>query len=168
LLEKVLVQRHTATASATPSMVRQTQPPYSRDVKNRALHGERAHPDGYAINTSAVFQHYSTGNALLISSQQTNTNNRTYSSLFSNMVGKEQLGVECRLPRHCRRGGSAEARTGKHELARARRSPGWRSKAAIQLGPRPSSLPPEPMPSIRLISKLRSPDDACTSTTLSG
>jgi hypothetical protein len=122
------------------------------------------HPDGYAINTSAVFQHYSKGNTLLISSRQTNTNNRTYSSLFSNMVGKEQLGVECGLPRHCRRGGSAEARTGKHELVRARRSPGWRSKAAIPLGPRPSSLPPEPMPSIRLISKLRSPDDACTST----
>jgi hypothetical protein len=38
--------------------VRQAQPS-PRDVKNRALHGERAHPDGYALNASACFQHYS-------------------------------------------------------------------------------------------------------------
>ena len=56
LLEKVLVQRHAATALATPSTVRQTQPPHPRNVKNRALHGERAHSDGYALNAIAVVQ----------------------------------------------------------------------------------------------------------------
>ncbi|SRR5260370_5440659 len=56
LLKKVLVQRHPASVLATPSTVQQTEPPSPRNVKNRALHGERAHPDGYAINASAVFQ----------------------------------------------------------------------------------------------------------------
>jgi hypothetical protein len=59
LLEKVLAQRHTPTAWATPSTVRRTQSPHPCNVKNGALHGERTHPDGYAINASAVFQHYS-------------------------------------------------------------------------------------------------------------
>jgi len=37
--------------------------------KNRALYCERAHPDGYALNAGACFQHYSKRSKLLISGQ---------------------------------------------------------------------------------------------------
>jgi hypothetical protein len=68
--QKVLVQRLAATAFGYAEFRASGHNPSPRDVKNRALHGEHAHPDGYALKVrqgasdgalpaSACFQHYS-------------------------------------------------------------------------------------------------------------